>query len=294
MITTGSKWFFGLGPGVVRARGRLRLQHRRQPARSAHRRLLRRRRRPPRLHAARLHRRRRASSSAHRRRSPATPTRGRWPSWPAPTRRRRPCAPAYPSLLAGASAPSAPPWSCSGLVISNVLFMVGCFVLARRARRVDGAGLVRPRHRRPGDEPPGPPPDDGALRGAAGRLPRRRRPRDRLLPPAPHRRPSSARSGSPPASASSILAVGVLIATRPKLSPNVVAGVLTVARARASSWPASPPPPAASASSSSTRRSTARRRREHDAEGDEPTGNTPLTPEGTKAVTTTTVAEGEG
>ena len=34
-------------------------------------------------------------------------------------------APAYPSLLAARRAPSAPPWSSSGLVISNVLFMVG-------------------------------------------------------------------------------------------------------------------------------------------------------------------------
>ena len=73
-----------------------------------------------------------------------------------------------------------------GLVISNVLFIVGLLRPARRGRGVDGPGLVGPGHRRPRDQPAGPPPDDGALRGAPRRLPHRRRLRRRLLPPAPH------------------------------------------------------------------------------------------------------------
>ena len=90
-----------------------------------------------------------------------------------------------------------------------------------------------------------------------------------------------------------VLAVGVVFATRPNLSPNVVAGVLTTlgvaviaigvtSAARGERFIEEHPA------------EHAEEEAEHDAEGDEGTGNTPLTPEGTKSVTTTTVAEEEG
>ena len=90
-----------------------------------------------------------------------------------------------------------------------------------------------------------------------------------------------------------VLGVGVLFATRPNLSSNVVAGVLTTlgiavivigvtSAARGERFIEEHPA------------EHAEEQAEHDAEGDEPTGNTPLTPDGTKSVTTTTVAEGEG
>ncbi len=87
--------------------------------------------------------------------------------------------------------------------------------------------------------------------------------------------------------------VGILFASRPNLSPNLVAGVLTTlgiavivigvtSAARGERFIEEHPA------------EEAEEQAEHDAEGDEPTGNTPLTPDGTKSVTTTTVAEGEG
>ena len=90
-----------------------------------------------------------------------------------------------------------------------------------------------------------------------------------------------------------VLAVGVVFATRPNLSPNVVAGVLTTlgvavivigvtSAARGERFIEEHPA------------EHAEEEAEHDAEGDEGTGNTPFTPEGTKSVTTTTVAEEEG
>ena len=90
-----------------------------------------------------------------------------------------------------------------------------------------------------------------------------------------------------------VLGTGVLLATRPNLSPNVIAGLLTTlgiavvvigvasaARGERFIEEHQEEHPEAEA--------------EHEEEGDEPTGNTPLTPEGTESVTTTTVAEGEG
>ena len=87
-----------------------------------------------------------------------------------------------------------------------------------------------------------------------------------------------------------VLSVGVLLATRPNLSSNVVAGVLTTLGIAVVVIGVA---------------SAARGERfieehqveheaeeaEHDAEGEAPTGNTPLTPDGTKSVTTTTVGE---
>jgi hypothetical protein len=89
-----------------------------------------------------------------------------------------------------------------------------------------------------------------------------------------------------------VLGVGVLLAMRPNMSSNVVAGVLTtlgiavvvigVASAARGERFIEEHPAEHKAEEA-----------EHNAEGDEPTGNTPLTPAGTKAVTTTTT-EGEG
>ncbi len=93
-----------------------------------------------------------------------------------------------------------------------------------------------------------------------------------------------------------ILALGALIATRPTLSPNVVAGLLTLAAVGVVV--------AGVASAARGERFIEHHGEEHVEEeseehgeegGSQEEGNSPFTPEGTKAVTTTTAAtEGEG
>jgi hypothetical protein len=84
-----------------------------------------------------------------------------------------------------------------------------------------------------------------------------------------------------------ILALGTLIALRPNLSHDTVVGVLCVLALGVV---------IAGVASASRGERFIEPHEEHHAEegGDEPDGNTVLTPEGTKSVTTTTVAEGEG
>jgi hypothetical protein len=89
-----------------------------------------------------------------------------------------------------------------------------------------------------------------------------------------------------------VLGTGILIATRPNLSSNTIVGILTVlgiavvvigvtSAARGERYIEEHPA------------EHAEEQEEHDVEGETPTGNTPLTPDGTKAnTTTTTVQEG--
>jgi hypothetical protein len=79
-----------------------------------------------------------------------------------------------------------------------------------------------------------------------------------------------------------VLVLGTLIATRPSLPPNVVAGVLSVVAIAVIAIGV--------ASAARGERFIEHHEEEHTEEG-EPEGNTPLTPEGTDANTTTTVAE---
>jgi hypothetical protein len=81
-----------------------------------------------------------------------------------------------------------------------------------------------------------------------------------------------------------ILAVGVLLATKPKLSSSVVAGVLTVAALSVIT--------AGVVSAARGERSIEPHADEHGEE--EGTGLSPYVPAGTESNTTTTVAEGEG
>ena len=87
-----------------------------------------------------------------------------------------------------------------------------------------------------------------------------------------------------------VLGTGILIATRPNISSSTIVGILTVlglvvvvvgvaSAARGEREIEEHPGQKAAA------------QEEHDVEGETPTGNTPLTPDGTKAVTTTTVQE---
>jgi len=87
-----------------------------------------------------------------------------------------------------------------------------------------------------------------------------------------------------------VLCTGVLLATRPNLSSNVIAGLLTTlgiavvvigvaSAARGERY------------IEEHQEEHVEEEAEHEEEGDEPTGNTPLTPQGTKSVTTTTVEE---
>jgi hypothetical protein len=84
-----------------------------------------------------------------------------------------------------------------------------------------------------------------------------------------------------------VLAVGTLIALRPNLSHDTVVGVLCVLALGVV---------IAGVASAARGERFIEPHEEHHAEegGEEPEGNSPLTPEGTKSVTTTTVAEGEG
>ena len=82
-----------------------------------------------------------------------------------------------------------------------------------------------------------------------------------------------------------ILGVGAVIATRPRISPNVVAGVLSVLAVGFVV--------VGVASAARGERFIERHSDEHSEEGDAPK-NEPLVPEGTESNTTTTVAEGEG
>ena len=84
-----------------------------------------------------------------------------------------------------------------------------------------------------------------------------------------------------------VLAVGTLVALRPNLSHDTVIGVLCVLALGVV---------VAGVASAARGERFIEPHEEHHAEeeGDEPEGNTALTPEGTKSVTTTTVAEGAG
>jgi hypothetical protein len=79
-----------------------------------------------------------------------------------------------------------------------------------------------------------------------------------------------------------ILAVGVVLATRPRVSPNVVAGLLALCAIGVVVGGV--------ASAARGERVIEHHEEEHEEEG----GNTPFTPAGTNAATTTTVAEEEG
>jgi hypothetical protein len=86
-----------------------------------------------------------------------------------------------------------------------------------------------------------------------------------------------------------ILGIGAVIATRPTLSPNVVAGVLALVAIGVVV--------AGVASAARGERFIEHHGEEHSEAGEsegEAEGNSPFAPEGTKSVTTTTAAEGEG
>jgi hypothetical protein len=83
-----------------------------------------------------------------------------------------------------------------------------------------------------------------------------------------------------------ILGVGATIATRPRISPNVVAGVLSLLAVGVVV--------VGVVSAARGERFIERHSEEHGDEGDGGTENEPLLPEGTESNTTTTVAEGEG
>ena len=260
---------------VVRARGRLRLEHRRQPARPAHRRLQGRRRRPPRLHAARVasacsatflgivvardprRRPRRAGRAGRHRRGARRPS-------PPPT-----------SPTGRSSAPSAPRLVVLGLVDQQRAVRRR---LLRARSACSSSGWCWPGPTAP---PATPRPTSASATGSwrpfevplagflivAGAV-------LRLLPRAAHRRRSSAPWSSPSSSASPSSPSASCSPPGPKLSPNVVAGVLGRGRARPSSPPASSPPPAASARSST-------HAEEHSEEGEgEGTGLAPYVPAG--------------
>ena len=162
----------------------------------------------------------------------------------------------------------------------------------RRARRVDGAGLVRPGHRRPRDQPARARPAHGALRGAARRLPHRRR---HASPPSPALLLTSSELGAvvgrPPSLGVVILGVGVA----PRHPPEAVA---------ATSSPASSPSPPLGVVTAGVvvggpgrahdraahARSTSRGRPRSEGTGLEPQHPR----RAPSAATTTTVAEGEG
>jgi len=83
-----------------------------------------------------------------------------------------------------------------------------------------------------------------------------------------------------------ILAVGILFALRPQVSPSVVAGVLSLAALAVIA--------SGVVAASRGERTIEPHAEEHSEEGEEGTGLAPYVPEGTDAATTTTVAEGEG
>ena len=72
-------------------------------------------------------------------------------------------------LLAGRRRLRRRPWSCVGLVVRAGAVRVRADRPRHRARRVGGAGLGRPRHRRPRDQPPHPQPADEPDRVPGGR-----------------------------------------------------------------------------------------------------------------------------
>ena len=248
MFTTGSKWFLGLGLVSLVLAAAYGWTHRRHRARA---------RSPPATRAAS------ATTSAtrsscrsalvghlprpRRARHPRRQPRRARPSWPAP----RPRPPSWPP-------PTLAYWPLVG-AFGAALVVLGLVDQqrpvhrrrhrpARRARRVDGPRLVGAGHRRPRGQPTRPRPAHGPLRGPARRPARRRRHGRRLLPRAPHRRPTLG-----------AVAVATCSARRhprhrhaPRhqaeaLPPNVVAGVARAVRRSASSSPGVPRPPAASA-----------------------------------------------
>ncbi len=83
-----------------------------------------------------------------------------------------------------------------------------------------------------------------------------------------------------------VLGTGALIAAKPKVSPNVVAGVLTVLALGIVT--------VGVVSAARGERFIERHAEEHSEDEDEGSGNQPNRPEGTERNTTTTVAEGEG
>jgi hypothetical protein len=79
-----------------------------------------------------------------------------------------------------------------------------------------------------------------------------------------------------------ILTIGILLALKPQLSPGLVAGILCLAALTVIT---------SGVVAASRGERTVEKEEEH---GEEGTGLSPYTPEGTDAATTTTVAEGEG
>ena len=168
MITTGSKWFFGLGFVSLVLAAAYGWTTGGNGARPAHRRLQGRRRRPLRLRRP-----------GHRRvRQPVPRGRCRWPSRDAEaeavaqvagTETVPPVIPAAPSYWPAVAAFGVA-LVVIGLVSRPVALRLRPGRPRRRARRVGGAGLGRPCHRRSRDQPPHPQPPD-----EPHRVPRRRR-----------------------------------------------------------------------------------------------------------------------
>jgi hypothetical protein len=170
-----------------------------------------------------------------------------------------------------------------GLAVSNVLFIVGCFVLLavlvewmvlawsdRATGDADTNRIVRRRMMAPFEVP---------LAGfliVAGSVAAF----SRLLLTSSE----LGAVGVATALGVIILAMGALIATKPKLSANVVAGVLTVAALAVVT--------AGVVAAARGERTIEPHAEEHG--GEEGTGLSPYAPDGTRSNTTTTVAEGEG